>query len=50
MLGSSADYTAHRKLWSFLVDRMTEDLAANGIGRPERWDAQLITPQGRLSR
>jgi hypothetical protein len=43
MLGSSADYIAHRKLWSFLVDRMTEDLAANGFGRPERWDAQLIT-------
>jgi hypothetical protein len=43
MLGSNADYIAHRKLWSFLVDRMTEDLAANSIGRPERWDAQLIT-------
>jgi hypothetical protein len=43
MLGSSADYIAHRKLWSFLVDRMTKDLAAIGIGRPERWDAQLIT-------
>jgi hypothetical protein len=43
MLGSNADYIAHRKLWSFLVDRMTEDLAANGIDRPERWDAQLIT-------
>ena len=43
MLGSSADYIAHRKLWSFLVDRMTEDLATNGIGRPEKWDAQLIT-------
>jgi hypothetical protein len=43
MLGSDADYIAHRKLWSFLVDRMTEDLTANGVGRPERWDAQLIT-------
>ena len=43
MLGSSADYIAHRKLWSFLVDRMAEDLAVNGIGRPEKWDAQLIT-------
>jgi hypothetical protein len=43
MLGSDADYIAHRKLWSFLVDRMTEDLAANGVGRRERWDAQLIT-------
>ena len=43
MLSSNADYIAHRKLWSFLVDRMTEDLAANGIGRPEGWDAQLIT-------
>lgn len=45
MLDSSADYIAHRKLWSYLVDRMTEDLAAHGIGRPERWDAQLITYQ-----
>jgi hypothetical protein len=43
MLGSNADYIAHRKLWFFLVDRMTEDLTANGVGRPERWDAQLIT-------
>jgi hypothetical protein len=43
MLGSDADYIAHRKLWSFLVDRMTEDLAASGVGRPERWDAQLCT-------
>ena len=43
MLGSDADYIAHRKLWSFLVDRMTDDLTANGVGRPERWDAQLIT-------
>jgi hypothetical protein len=43
MLGSNADYIAHRKLWCFLVDRMTEDLVANGVGRPERWDAQLIT-------
>jgi hypothetical protein len=43
MLSSNADYIAHRKLWSFLVDRMTEDLAANGIDRPERWDTQLIT-------
>jgi hypothetical protein len=43
MLSSDADYIAHRKLWSFLVDRMAEDLAANGLGRPERWDAHLIT-------
>jgi hypothetical protein len=43
MLASDADYIAHRKLWSFLVGRMTEDLAANGIGRPEKWDAQLLT-------
>jgi hypothetical protein len=43
MLGSDADYIAHRKLWSFLVDRMTEDLTANGVARPERWDVQLIT-------
>ena len=43
MVSSNADYIAHRRLWSFLVDRITEDLAANGIGRPERWDAQLIT-------
>jgi hypothetical protein len=43
MLSSDADYIAHRELWSFLVDRMTEDLMANGVGRPERWDAQLRT-------
>jgi hypothetical protein len=34
MLSSDSDYIAHRKLWSFVVERMTEDLAANGIGRP----------------
>jgi hypothetical protein len=43
MLGSEADYIAHRKLWSFLVGRMTDDLAVNGISRPGRWDAQLVT-------
>jgi hypothetical protein len=43
MLTSDGDYAAHRKLWSFLVERMAEDLAANGIGRPEKWDAHLIT-------
>ena len=43
MLTSDADHIAHRKLWSFLVDRMTGDLAANGVSRPESWDAQLIT-------
>ena len=43
MLSSPADYIAHRKLWSFLVDRMAEDLTSNSVGRPERWDAQLAT-------
>jgi hypothetical protein len=43
MLGSDADYIAHRKQWSFLVGRMTDDLAVNGISRPGRWDAQLVT-------
>ena len=43
MLTSDADYIAHRKLWAFLVDRMTSDLASNGVGRPASWDAQLIT-------
>lgn len=43
MLSSDADYIAHRKLWSFLVERMTEDLTANGVSRPERWDAHLGT-------
>jgi hypothetical protein len=41
-LSSDADYIAHRKLWSFLVDRMAEDLASNDVGRPERWNAQLV--------
>ncbi|MGH3172064.1 MAG: hypothetical protein ACRDN0_40190, partial [Trebonia sp.] len=43
MLSSDADYIAHRKLWSFLVDRMTEDLAANAVSRPGGWDARMIT-------
>ena len=43
MLTSHADYIAHRKLWSFLVERMAEDLAASGCDRPARWDAHLIT-------
>jgi len=43
MLVSEDDYVTHRMLWSFLVDRMTEDLTANGVGRPERWDARLVT-------
>ena len=43
MLGSDGDYIAHRKLWSFLVERMTEDLALQGVDRPDRWDARLVT-------
>ena len=43
MLGSDGDYIAHRKLWSFLVDRMAIDLKSVGIGRPDEWDAHLFT-------
>jgi hypothetical protein len=43
MLGSEGDYIAHRKLWSFLVDRMAIDLKSVGIGRPDEWDARLFT-------
>jgi hypothetical protein len=47
MLGSSGDYIAHRTLWSFLLERMTEDLKARGIVRPDQWDAELATyPKG----
>jgi hypothetical protein len=43
MLGSEGDYVAHRKLWSYLVDRMAIDLNAAGICRPDDWDAHLFT-------
>jgi hypothetical protein len=43
MLASEGDYIAHRKLWSFLVDRMAIDLKSVGIGRPDEWNAHLFT-------
>lgn len=43
MLGSDGDYIAHRKLWSFLVDRMETDLNSVGIHRPDEWDTHLFT-------
>ena len=42
-LASEDDYIAHRRLWEFLVDRITEDLkASSGLERPRDWDAQLF--------
>ncbi len=43
MLTSEGDYMAHRKLWSFLVDRMEADLNLVGTRRPVAWDAHLFT-------
>lgn len=43
MLTSEGDYMAHRKLWSFLLDRMDMDLNEVGICRPDVWDAHLFT-------
>lgn len=43
MLASDGDYIAHRKLWSFLVDRMDTDLRSVGVHRPDDWDAHLFT-------
>ena len=43
MIGSTGDYIAHRKLWSFLMERMTLDLASVGLSRPDDWDGYLFT-------
>lgn len=43
MLGSDGDYIAHRKLWSFVVDRMAIDLESVDVRRPDHWDAHLFT-------
>ncbi|OBF58325.1 hypothetical protein A5787_23515 [Mycobacterium sp. 852002-50816_SCH5313054-b] len=43
MLDSDGDYSAHRKLWSFLVDQMEIDLKSIGISRPDQWDARIFT-------
>ena len=43
MLGSEGDFIAHRKLWSFVVDRMTVDLQAVDVRRPDQWDPHLFT-------
>ena len=43
MISSVGDYNAHRRLWSFLVDRMEVDLSSVGVGRPSEWDAHLFT-------
>lgn len=43
MIGSEGDYSAHRKLWDFLAERMNEDLGSVGVQRPSQWDARLFT-------
>jgi hypothetical protein len=43
MLGSEGDYIAHRRLWEFLIKRMTDDLQQVGVLRPQHWDARLFT-------
>lgn len=43
MLSSEGDYIAHRKLWSFLFDRINTDLNEVGVGRPDAWDAHFFT-------
>lgn len=46
-LASGDDYIAHRRLWDFLANRMTEDLTASpGLERPRDWDARLFTYRG----
>jgi hypothetical protein len=33
---SDGDYAAHRRLWLYLVERMSEDLQARGVTWPDR--------------
>lgn len=40
---SAGDYTAHRQLWRFLVERMRDDLAGRGVAYPDAWEAELFT-------
>lgn len=42
-VGGEGDYLSHRLLWAFLADRMTVDLARQGIERPSAWEAKLFT-------
>lgn len=42
-VATDGDYLAHRLLWRFLVERMTEDLEARGVNRPDRWEAAAFT-------
>lgn len=40
---SAGDYTAHRQLWRFLVERMRADLAGRSVAYPDAWEAQVFT-------
>jgi hypothetical protein len=41
---SAGDYIAHRRLWSYLLERMEEDLTRrSGLQRPADWDACAFT-------
>ena len=42
-LNSKADYIAHRRLWTFVVDQMRADLANRDFPWGDRWEAQMFT-------
>ena len=42
-IASAGDYLAHRRLWTFLVERMREDLDRGGIAYSTAWEARLFT-------
>jgi hypothetical protein len=48
MLKSEGDYSAHRKLWHFLVERMSRDLESVGVSRPgcgrRKFPSELHSP------
>ena len=42
-LVSEEDYIAHRRLWSYTVERMREYLESRGVHWPDGWEAALLT-------
>jgi hypothetical protein len=42
-LVSEEDYIAHRRLWSYTVERMREHLESRGVHWPDGWEAALLT-------
>ena len=50
ILHSKADYIAHRRLWSYLVEKMREDLGRwPEMKWPEHWEAVLFPWEGDYS-